>query len=122
MKKYDHKDIGYLYVIKDVKPKSRWIKVGKTANPSVRLFAYNSSFPENRMYYSYVSEKIDNLTNAEKEVIELLQCRKYNNSKNEWFEASATGGRERMVRAVIKAIQDIEDKYFTLENKETLLD
>ena len=117
MKKYDHRDIGYLYVLKDIKYKSNWIKVGKTINPTRRLTEYNSSFPEDRMFYSYVSEKIDNLSNAENEILELLKYRgyKFSNSRKEWLRGSRQQGSNHAIRSIVKAINEIEDKYFTLD-------
>jgi hypothetical protein len=81
----DHEDIGYLYIIKDVKNHSRWYKVGKTSNPDNRISHYNVAFPEQRVEFIYVSSKIDSLSYAENKLIEYLKYCGFPQKKKEWF-------------------------------------
>ena len=106
---------GYLYVIKDGRYKSRWVKVGKTVNPANRLNSYNGSFPDEIMYYSYVSELLFDCDKAESELLEWLNKRKRTEKKkNEWFRAVSY--HERFIRSIINKIEEITDKYYTEES------
>lgn len=112
----------YLYVLKDIRHKSRWVKVGRTANPLVRLSHYNSSFPEDTIFYSYLSQKLVDSAKAELELVEELKDRLNPNITNksklikqkkaEWFEAPGKSDT-----ALSNFIEDIIFKIKILELK-----
>ena len=69
------------------------------------------------MYYSFVSEKIDNLTNAENELIEYIKSHNIDIiiSKREWFKMRNTmrSNRYNLISRIIHQIEKLTDKYFT---------
>ena len=116
----DLDDIGYLYIIRDEKKSSPWIKVGKTINPIGRLAQYNSSFPEDRMTYSYLSEPIYNLKEAEEKLLELLESDKnLVKSRKEWFKHSSPSG-SRLVDKMIRHIESLVNTYYYIKDEDNI--
>ena len=108
---FSKKNIGFLYIIKEANGTSGWYKVGKTVDLERRLREYNSSFPNDRMSFIFVSERIYNLNEAEKELIDYLSSiKRLHKSRNEWFRADRSGTPIYVM--AIRKIKKIENKYF----------
>ena len=108
---FSKNNIGFLYIIKEANGQSGWYKVGKTTDPERRLKQYNSSYPTDKMYYTFVSEKIYNLAKAEQELLVFLrEIRSLKMSKKEWFKSRNSG--RAVSKIAIRKIDKIVDKFF----------
>lgn len=114
MKKEQLEDVGYLYIMKDVKYNTGWYKVGKTKDPIVRLQKYNSSFPEDRLVYAFLSEKMYNISELERTLIETIKIRfRVHNKRYEWFKH--TSCYSGFASEIIKIIEGFYDTYYEIE-------
>ena len=86
-------------IIKDISYNTSWIKIGKTTRPLQRLKEYNSSFPEDRITYTFLSEPMYNLSACEAMLLTHLRKQKTIQAKQEWFKHSGScGSPEILIR------------------------
>ena len=107
-------DVGYLYIIKDGKSNTGWYKVGKTKDPVIRLKGYNSSFPEDRLVYAFLSEKMYNISELERILIATIK-RKYkvHRARYEWFKSASV--YQQLSSRIIEIIEGFYDTYYDID-------
>lgn len=102
---------GYLYIIEN----EGWIKIGKTISPKDRLRQYNSSFPEDKLSYYYLSELLYDCDVAEDILLESLECRSNTlRKRKEWFKSSNMNngaGKKGLLSFIVNKIEEITDSY-----------
>ena len=88
---------GYLYIVFD-SAYPAYIKIGHTINKRNRLLSYNSSRPLDTCNYVYVSKKLNNILNREKDILRRVHT--YANStsgRREWFSIDY---KERLIQEI----------------------
>lgn len=112
MGKYDN-TAGYLYIILDDYPASKWIKVGKTKDPKKRLSDYNRNLPEDRIVFTYLSVKLYDRHEAERMLLSQLRNmqKTYREAKREWFATRGRYTARGKVGKIVSLIEDISDVY-----------
>ena len=112
----EHSKVGYLYILKDVENKSGWFKLGRTGDPVKRLVNYNNSFPEDRLVYTFISEKLYNIDVLEKELLLYTKSLAVVQARREWFKPKyplKTGGRG-ILYVIIRKIEEMTDSYLEI--------
>lgn len=122
MREAELKDVGYIYIIEVRVPYAndirlgKWYKIGKTKSPVSRLRDYNSSFPFDVYEYSFLSEKIFNLSRVEEMIIAEIRGKKtftFSETRREWFTRRKRSNTTEVTLSVLgNMINKYVDKYY----------
>ncbi len=116
----DINDVGYLYILIFRDKGRTWMKVGKTVKPKERLAQYNQFPVKIFSNYEYLSERLYNLSKAERRLIDYVGSLNNTNKvplKEEWFEFQYVGSglnrnyTPRQIKSTILFIESLLDLY-----------
>ena len=110
---------GYLYVLEN----EGWLKVGRAVDLENKLSNYNYVSPTNKHSFTYTSELLYDVEEAEKILLNYLKDMKtLQQRKVEWFKkvgrTQESSRLKSLVRIITGKIEEITDTYYENEDKE----